>query len=259
MRILFMASEAFPIIKTGGLADVAGSLPLALKKQDIDVRLFMPAYRGAKDLVRKKQKPIYFGNPLGNTECWVIPAKHPTEDLDIFLLDAPDAFDRDGGPYLDNQGTDWPDNDLRFALFSRIGALLGLGGDMIGFRPDLIHCNDWQTGLTPALLHQWGGKNIPSLDTIHNVQYQGNFLAWNRERLGISSEQFSVYGLEFHGQISYMKAGIWFSNHLSTVSPTYATEITTPEFGMGLDGLISSRSDQLTGILNGIDTEKWDS
>lgn len=257
MRILFAASEATPMVKTGGLADVAGSLPLALKENDVDIRLFMPAYKGVKDSVRDLQKPIYFGNPLGISDCWVIPAKHPTHDLDIYLLDAPDAFERDGGPYLDANGNDWFDNDLRFALFSRIGALLALAGDMIDFRPDLIHCNDWQTGLMPALLHQWGGKSIPSLYTIHNLQYQGNFSAWNRERLGISGEQFSVYGLEFHGQISYMKAGIWFSQHLSTVSPTYAKEIATSEFGMGLDGLISGKKDNLTGVLNGIDIETW--
>lgn len=252
-----MASEVFPLIKTGGLADVAGSLPLALKESGVDVRLFMPAYKGIKDMVRDMQKPIYFGNPLGISDCWVIEAKHPTEDMTIYLLDAPAAFERDGGPYLDANGVDWPDNDLRFALFSRIGALMSLAGDMIGFRPDIIHCNDWQTGLTPALLRQWGGKGIPTVYTIHNLQYQGNFPAWNRERLGISGEQFSVHGLEFHGQISYMKAGIWFSSHLSTVSPTYAKEITTAEYGMGLDGLVSSKAHQLTGIINGINVEEW--
>ncbi len=257
MRILFMASEAYPFIKTGGLADVAGSLPYALKKLDIDIRLFMPAYKGIKDKVKDLKKPIYFKNPLAVSETSLIPCMHPELDLPMYLLDAPDLFDRKGTPYGDETGAEWVDNDLRFALFCRIGALIGLSGDMMGFQPDLIHCNDWQTGLTPALLHQWGGHNIPSLFTIHNLEYQGNFSGWNRERLGISGEQFSMNGLEFHGQISYIKAGIRFSDHITTVSPTYAKEILEPQFGAGLDGLLTSRKNHLSGILNGIDVEQW--
>ncbi len=252
-----MASEAYPFIKTGGLADVAGSLPPALLKHDIDIRLFIPAYKGIKDKVRQMQKPISFGNPLGVAETHLIPCKHPDFDLNMYLLDAPALFDKEGGPYGDEKGQDWPDNNLRFALFSRIGALMGLSGDMMNFQPHLIHCNDWQTGLAPALLHQWGGNNLPSLFTIHNLEYQGNFSAWNRERLGISGEQFSMNGLEFHGQISYIKAGIRFSDHITTVSPTYAKEILTPQLGAGLDGLLSSRKDDLSGILNGIDNKEW--
>ncbi len=252
-----MASEAYPFIKTGGLADVAGSLPPALLEQNIDIRLFMPAYKGLKDKVRFLQKPLDFKNPLGISQTSLIPCQHPHLDLKMYLLDAPDLFEREGGPYGDEQGKDWFDNDLRFALFSRIGALIGLSGGLMNFQPDLIHCNDWQTGLTPALLHQWGGHNVPSLFTIHNLEYQGNFSAWNRERLGISGEQFSMNGLEFHGQISFMKAGIRFSNHITTVSPTYAQEILTSKFGAGLDGLLTSRKDDLSGLLNGIDTHEW--
>ncbi len=257
LRVLFMASEAYPFVKTGGLADVAGSLPPALLSHDVDIRLFIPAYRGVKDKVRSKGKPISFGNPLGAGETFVIPGRHPDCDLPVYLLDMPDLFERSGSPYGDDSGKDWPDNNLRFALFSRIGALMGLAGGMMGFQPHIIHCNDWQTGLTPALLHQWGGHNIPSLFTIHNLAYQGNFSAWNREKLGISGEQFSMNGLEFHGQISYIKAGIRFSDHITTVSPTYAQEILTEKFGAGLDGLLTSRKDNLSGILNGIDDDIW--
>ncbi len=259
MRVLYMASEIHPLAKTGGLADVAASLPYAIAACDshIDIRLLMPAYSGVKDIVTHKRKPIKLGYLLGDFEAALIPCKHPG-GLDMYLLDCPDAYERGNGLlYLDEHKNDWADNDLRFALFSRVGAMIALSGGMMGFAPDIIHCNDWQTGLTPAFLHQWAGRRAPCVFTIHNLQFHGSFPAWNRHRLGITGEYFSVNGLEFHGQISFLKAGIWFSDYLTTVSPTYAHEITTEEYGAGLAGLISGSKDRLKGILNGINYDEW--
>ncbi len=259
MRVLYMASEIYPLAKTGGLADVAASLPRAIASYDtqIDIRLLMPAYHGVKDLVTHMKEPIKLGCLLGDFEAALIPCKHPG-GLDMYLLDCPDAYERGKGLlYLDEYKNDWDDNDLRFALFARVGAMIAMSGGMMGFAPDIVHCNDWQTGLTPAFLQQWGGRRPPCLLTIHNLQFHGNFPAWNRQRLGIAGEYFSVNGLEFHGQISFLKAGIWFSDYLSTVSPTYAHEITTEEHGAGLAGLISGSKDRLQGILNGIDYDEW--
>lgn len=259
MRVLYIASEIYPLAKTGGLADVAASLPHAIASydSDIDIRLLMPAYSGVKDMVTHMGSPIKLGCLLGDFEAELIPCKHPN-GLDMYLLDCPAAYERGKGLlYLDEHKNDWADNDLRFALLSRVGAMIAISGGMMGFAPDIIHCNDWQTGLTPAFLHQWAGRTPPCIFTIHNLQFHGNFPAWNRHRLGIAGEYFSVNGLEFHGQISFLKAGIWFSDYLATVSPTYADEITTEEYGAGLAGLISGSKDRLKGILNGISHDEW--
>lgn len=257
MRILFASSEISPMAKTGGLADVSAALPAALADLGVDVRLAMPAYQSALDLARNKQTPIPLGNILGMGEVAAIPARTPDHGLPIWLIDCPALFRRQGGLYVDNEGWDWPDNAVRFALLSHAVARLSLGDTGTGLRPDAVHVNDWHLGLVPALLAAQPAGRTPSLLTIHNLAFQGVFEAELFPRLGLPDELFTTEGAEFYGRISFLKAGIRFADRLSTVSERYAQEILTPEFGCGLDGLLRTRADDLFGILNGIDCVSW--
>ena len=243
--------------KTGGLADVSAALPAALADLGVDMRLVMPAYDGALELARNKQTPIRLGNILGLGEAAAIPARTPDHGLPIWLIDCPALFRRQGGLYLDSEGRDWPDNAVRFALLSHVVARLAVGDASIGWRPDAVHVNDWHLGLVPALLAGQPGRRTPSLLTIHNLAFQGVFEAEVFPRLGLPGELFTTAGAEFHGRISFLKAGIRFADRLSTVSPRYAQEILTAEFGCGLDGLLRERTGDLIGIVNGIDCDSW--
>ncbi len=257
MKVLFVSSEAYPLVKTGGLADVAGALPAALKRMGEDLRLMLPAYPEALDKAEKKGRAIRLGDPLGTGETRLIPGQMPDSGLKIWLVDNPELFARDGGLYLGPDGHDWPDNHLRFALLARAAAMVCVGGNMMGWKPDVVHANDWQTGLVPAYLDQWGGSKVPSVFTIHNIHYQGLFDPDVIPGIGLRHEHFSMHGVEFHGSVSYLKSGLFYSSRITTVSPTYAREIRSTEQGTGFQGLLSLRDDDLTGVLNGIDCETW--
>lgn len=253
MNVLFVASECAPFIKTGGLADVIGAVPKALAAQEASVRVLIPTYPALASLVATGQTVMTFDDLFGGAARVVsVQAK----GLDLLLLEAGHLFDRPGSIYLGPDGRDWPDNDLRFAALSSVGALIGLRG--IGdWRPDVINAHDWQAGLVSAYLRQSGQKAPPVVLTIHNIAFQGIFDATRLSALELHSDLFTSEGIEYFGKISFLKAGIAFADKITTVSPTYAAELLTPDFGMGLDGLLRARQDDLSGILNGIDLEVW--
>ncbi|MEZ5536599.1 MAG: glycogen synthase GlgA [Thiolinea sp.] len=258
MRVLFAASEVFPLIKTGGLADVAYGLPQALQQQGADVRLMLPAYH---DVLLKLDEPRVLGSleiqGAGRAHSVrILEAQHEAFACPLWLVDCPELFERPGNPYLHPDGYDWPDNAERFCVFSRTVARLA--GDALGlnWHPDVVHVHDWQTGLVPALL-----EDLPdpprSVFTIHNLAYGGQFSHDTYARLQLPWHWWSDEGVEFYSGFSMLKAGIVYAGEVTTVSPTYAQEICTPAFGYGLDGLLRSRSYKLHGILNGVDYAAW--
>lgn len=257
MRILFVAAEAYPLIKTGGLADVAGALPQALAEAGDDVRLMLPAYPEALAGVEGAELVASFGDVLGTGPVRIVGGRVPGQRLPIWLVDSGAMFDRPGNPYVRADGSDWPDNFLRFAVLSYAAARVGLEG-VADWRPDIVHGNDWQTGLIPAYLKLWGAARPATVFTVHNLAYQGRFAPHILPRIGLPVEAFSVNGVEFHGDVSYLKAGLYYTDRITTVSPTYAHEIQREGEGLGLQGLLMARDKDLTGILNGEDTRIWD-
>ncbi|HEC20459.1 MAG TPA: glycogen synthase GlgA [Gammaproteobacteria bacterium] len=255
MRILFAASEAYPLIKTGGLGDVAGSLPRALLELGQDVRLILPAYATVLGQLEAPRTLAEFSE--AGQSVSVVEGQMPESPLKVWLVDAPGYFDRPGNPYLDSNGQPWADNAERFALFSRMVTRLALNQAGLDWAPDIVHCNDWQTGLAPALL-DLATQRPATVFTIHNLAYQGLFPEDTFHKLGLPASWWSHHALEFHNQLSFIKGGLVFADRINTVSPTYAREIQTAEFGYGLEGLLRHRSAALSGILNGIDTREWD-
>jgi starch synthase len=253
VRILFVASEIFPLAKTGGLADVCASLPRALAALGHDIRLVLPAYPGARACLEAAGPQIPVQDLPG---VGLIPGQLPGTGLPVVLVEAARWFDRPGGPYGDVRGRDWPDNAERFHGFAR--AVCAIAGDRagLGWRPHLVHCHDWQTGLVPALLSLESSRPA-TVFTVHNQSFLGRFDHEQFAALGLPAVWWSPEALEFHGDFSFLKAGLVFADQLTTVSPSYARELQTPEFGCGLDGLLRHRAADFTGILNGIDTEVW--
>ncbi|HEX7853137.1 MAG TPA: glycogen synthase GlgA [Sphingobium sp.] len=258
MRVLAIASEMHPLIKTGGLADVVGALPGALAHHGWQVTTLIPGYptvmkriapEGGATLRTAKRYPALFG-----ANARVVRVNH--EGRDLLVLDAPALFDREGGPYLDMAGHDWSDNWRRYAALSAVGADLAAGG-LRHFRPDIVHAHDWQAALTLAYLRHGRAPHVPGVLTIHNLAFQGRFDAHLFGALGLPHEAWSVEGVEYYGGVGYLKAGLQYADAITTVSPSYAREIRTGEWGMGLDGLLRERGDALHGIVNGIDTEEW--
>lgn len=253
-RVLFVSSEVFPLAKTGGLADVSGALPKALARLGADVRVMLPGYSQALDLVRR----LDVVNSCDLPEGRLLAGWMPDSEIPVILFDAPALFRRGGGLYQDDDGQDWPDNDRRFAAFCRAAASVALGKTALGWRPQIVHANDWHTGMVPAFLHYSGEAPPKSVFTIHNLSFQGNFPLAAFAGLGLPAEILSPDGIEFYNQVSFIKAGIRYSDRLTTVSPTYAREILTPEHGCGLDGVLRTRASDLVGILNGVDYSVWD-
>jgi starch synthase len=255
-RVLIASSEAHPLVKTGGLGDVAASLPMALRDLGHDARLILPAYPSAKKQVRelKHLMDLRLGGAVGSVQ--LLGGMLPDRDLPVYLVDAPAYFCRVGNPYTDVSGRDWGDNPERFLLFGRIVAHMALGLPPLDWRPDILHCNDWQTGMAPALLHDREDRPA-TVFTIHNLAYQGVFDRGTFDRLHLPGSLWSVSGLEFHQRMSFIKGGIVFSDRVNTVSPRYADEVRTPRFGCGLDGLLRQLGGRFRGILNGIDYRIW--
>ena len=248
-KVLSVASEWGPLIKTGGLADVVGALPGALAGQGWEMRVMIPAYRGVLKSL-KAAKEVWQSADLFGAPARLMQGK--VGALVVLALDAPHLFDRTGGPYSDNAG-DYADNGERFAALSYVAAevaRIGVGG----WKPDIVHVHDWQTGLVPWYLR---GSDIPSVITIHNIAFQGRFAREKLEALGLTQADFQRDGVEFWGDISTLKAGLMAADAITTVSPRYADELMRPEFGMGLEGVLQMRARDLHGILNGIDTETW--
>jgi len=257
LRVLFVTTEMDDFVRVGGLAAVSAALPRALRALS-DVRIILPGYREVVEQFTHIQ--IVGQSPaLGEMPaCSLGLASTKDGLLPVYVLLCPQLYDRPGNPYGDELGRDWPDNDVRFARLASVAAELAAGTLDKNWAADLVHVNDWQAALVPAYL-AWRGVKIPSILTIHNLAYQGLFPKETLRRIGAPADSFHIDGLEFYDQLSFLKGGIIYASHLTTVSETYAKEITTSELGCGLEGLLQRRSDahQLTGILNGID-ESWD-
>lgn len=256
MRVLFVTAEAFPLAKSGGLADVSGALPEALKRQGVDVRILLPGYPRAVAALKNAQLEIKLDPLLGVEGAALISGELPGTDVRVWLIHAPALYLRNGGLYQDASGRDWPDNALRFGFLSYVARAMA-DGLLENWRPDIIHANDWHAGLLPLLLAMRNGPKPATVFTIHNMAFQGNFPAQACAELDIPVPCFHADGAEFYGQLSFLKAGIRYADRITTVSPAYAEEILTPEFGCGLDGVLRARADALSGILNGIDATVW--
>ena len=259
MRVLFATSEAYPLIKTGGLADVSGALPNAinhLKQFTGDIKILIPGYSAVLAKL-KSVHTITNIDVLGQT-CTLLSGKMPDSGLPVIAIHNPELYERAGGPYSDENGMDWLDNALRFGVLSRVASLLCSNNSPLpNWQPDLIQCNDWQTGLAPAYMKLVDHSTTKSILSIHNLAFQGCFDANWLKALELPAEHFQINGFEYFKQISFLKAGLFYADKLSTVSPTYAQEIQSKQFGFGLEGLLKTRQDDLTGILNGIDTHEW--
>jgi starch synthase len=256
LKILFASSEAYPLIKTGGLADVSGSLPRALLRLGHDVRLLLPAYRDALQQARAAGIKKIAALTIGTHDISILESRLPGSRVKIWLIDCPEFFDRPGNPYLDSNNRDYADNNLRFLLLSRVAAELALNRCGLDWQPDVLHCNDWQTALAPAYL-QPHAQRPATVFTIHNLAYQGLFGYDTFTASALPAAFWHFSALEFHGQFSFIKGGLVYADRINTVSPTYAREIQTDRFGYGLQGLLQYRSKHLSGILNGIDAEEW--
>jgi len=255
MRVLFASSEIYPLAKTGGLADVSAALPIALADLGVDVRLVMPGYPEALDTAADLKVAARITD--GGAPTRVLSARLPDSGLPVWLVDCPALFKRGGGLYQNAEGEDWRDNHQRFSLLSHVAAKIAAGEVVADWRADVVHANDWHTGLIPLLLENKRGARPATLFTVHNLAFQGLFPAGALAELRLPEGLFRPDGLEFHGRISFLKAGIRYSDRCNTVSPCYAREILTSEFGCGLDGLLNDRASHLSGILNGIDCAVW--
>ncbi|HVY19688.1 MAG TPA: glycogen synthase GlgA [Bauldia sp.] len=251
--VLAVASEVFPIIKTGGLADVVGALPAALRGHGVTMRVMMPGYPAAMAAL-KNGEAVWSSKALHGGPARLLAAT--AHGLDLLVLDAPHLYGRPGNPYLGPDGADWGDNWRRFAALSFVAAEVGRGA-LPGFQPDIVHVHDWQAALAAVYLKTGGKTAVKSIITIHNLAFQGNFAASIFPELGLPQTVFGIDGVEYYGGVSYLKGGLQFADAITTVSPTYADEICTPAGGMGLDGLLRARRDVLSGIVNGIDIDIW--
>ena len=256
-RVLFVTSEAEPLAKSGGLADVSRALPIALKRQGIDVRILLPGYPGAIGQLANPRIETRLKPMLGVESAALISGLLPESDVPVWLVHAPSLFSRTGGLYQDDNGQDWIDNAVRFAFFARVATEIA-AGRILDWKPDVVHANDWHTGLVPLLLAMEKGPKPATVFTIHNLAFQGNFPREVLPSIGIPERAFSDGDVEFYGQVSYLKAAIRYSDRVTTVSPTYASEVLSPELGCGLDGVLQARRQNFCGILNGIDNELWD-
>nr|WP_324260124.1 glycogen synthase GlgA [Cellvibrio fontiphilus] len=254
-KILFATSEVYPLIKTGGLADVAASLPRALLKLGQDVKILLPAYASVMQKLTTGVKQVAQFQ-IDGRDISIKQTRLPGSRLNVLLVDIPEFSEREGNPYCGPDGSDWFDNHKRFYLFSKAAELIALDLAQLDWRPDIVHCNDWQTGLIPALLSLHPQRPV-TVFTIHNLAYRGLFSYQAFADLNLPQGFWHHERLEFYGQMSFMKGGLAFADYVTTVSPSYATEIQRPEFGCGLDGLMRYRKESLVGILNGIDMDEW--
>jgi len=254
-RILFCASEVYPLIKTGGLADVAGSLPQALTREGNELHIVMPAYQAVLSKL-KRPATVLVETGVYDYSVRISQTTLPGTRVPVLLIECPELYDRPGNPYLDEYGEPWPDNAMRFAVFNRMILLIAMNRCGLQWQPHIVHCNDWQTGLVPALLSN-EARRPSTVFTIHNLAYQGIFDRATFETLKLDDYLWHYERLEYHGQFSFIKGGLVFADRVNTVSPHYAQEIQTTEFGHGMQDLLQHRSDRLNGIINGVDTRTW--
>lgn len=257
MKILFAAAEVFPLIKTGGLADVVGALPQALAAIGADVRLVLPGLPSILQGLEQSTVVCELGPLFGTARTTLRLGHFAHNGMAVYVVDAPYLYRRAGNPYLGGDGLEWPDNLQRFALLGWVAAHLAAGELDAQWTPDVLHAHDWHAAMACAYLACHPGNAVATVFTIHNLAYQGLFPAEDFHLLGLPSRLMVPQGLEFHGQLSFMKAGLKFAHRVTTVSPSYAQEIATEEFGCGLDGVVRARGGQVSGILNGVDPDIW--
>jgi len=260
MRVLHVCSEIYPLLKTGGLADVAGALPVAQAKSGCDARVLVPGFPALRAGILDQRLVAEIAPAFGAEAIRLYRGTLPSSSLAVYVIDAPDLYDRPGNPYADANNHAYPDNYRRFALLGWIAARMADGLDA-SWQPQVVHAHDWHAGLAPAYLkaaEQATGRRLAgSVQTIHNLAYQGNFPGHVFGELGLPAHFYSVDGLEFHGNCSFLKSGLYYADKLTTVSPTYAREIQGSEQGCGFDGLLRTRAGDLAGILNGVDDAVW--
>ena len=254
LSVLAVASEVYPLIKTGGLADVAGALPGALGAHGVEVRTLLPGYPQVLRQIGPGETVARFDDLFGGAAD-VIAAR--AGGLDVLVIDAPHLYDRPGGPYSGPDGIDWPDNAHRFATLGKVAAEIGLGATGLP-RADVVHMHDWQAGLAAAYLAYADRPRPGMVATIHNIAFQGWFPPAIFGSLGLPAHAMAMEGVEYYGGVGYLKAALNFADRVTTVSPTYASEILEPDGGVGLDGLLRARAAVVSGVLNGIDTQVWD-
>ncbi|PMC26545.1 glycogen synthase GlgA, partial [Klebsiella aerogenes] len=253
MQVLHVCSEMFPLLKTGGLADVIGALPAAQIADGVDTRVLLPGYpdirRGITDAQVVTRRDTFAGR--------ITLLFGHFNGVGIYLIDAPHLYDRPGSPYHDANMNAYTDNVLRFALLGWVGSEMACGLDPF-WRPEVVHAHDWHAGLTPAYLAA-RGRPAKSVFTVHNLAYQGMFYSWHMNEIELPWSFYNMHGLEFNGQISFLKAGLYYADHITAVSPTYAREITEPQYAYGMEGLLRQRQHEgrLSGILNGVDDAIW--
>lgn len=258
MKVLFVSSEVFPLIKTGGLADVSGSLPIALQHLGVDIRILMPGYPAVLNQLKDLHSIgfLEYLPHIGYAELLL--GTIADTSMQVIAIKAPSLYERDGGPYVDTHGNEWQDNPIRFGVLSKVAAILASSNSPIKeWLPNIVHCNDWQTGLAPAYMKLTEHSTAKAIISLHNMAFQGCFAPHWVSSLGLPSMAFGIEGFEYHGQLSFLKAALVYSEAISTVSPRYAKEIQTAAFGFGLEGLLTKRGNEIKGILNGIETDEW--
>lgn len=254
IEVLSVASEAYPLIKTGGLADVAGALPGALAPHGVTMRTLLPGYPAVMGKLTGGRVVRDIDDLFGVT-AKLVAAR--VDGLDVIVIDSPPLYERPGNPYVGPDGWDWPDNWKRYAALGWVAAELGMGL-VDGYRPQVIHAHDWQAGLAPAYIKFGPRDDVKTIMTVHNMAFKGFFGADIFGQLRLPPQAFGLGGVEYHGGVSYLKGGMECADFVTTVSPNYADEIRTPAFGMGLEGLLNGRAETVAGILNGIDLSAWD-
>jgi starch synthase len=258
LRVLFATPELAPWVKSGGLGDVSAALPSALRAEGADVRLLVPGYAPLLDVARIARVVARIPVPGGALRSARLLYVESAFGAPVYLVDCPEYYRRPGTAYQDAEGRDWEDNALRFGLLSRIAALLASTATPLAWRPEVLQCHDWPAALAPAYLHHGSGAAAATVMTVHNLAFQGNFEPQTIAQLGLPRAAYQMEGVEFHGRLSFLKAGLYYADRITTVSEHYAQEIQTPEYGCGFDGLLRHRRTRLSGIINGIDTALWD-
>lgn len=254
MRVLYVSTEVYPALKTGGLADVNAALPGALTALGADVRLLLPAFPSLRAALQGAKPVAQLVAPIAGARANIL--RGTLDGVTAYLIEAGELFAYSGNPYVDAQGRDRANNHLRFALLGWVAARFA-DGSINAWRPDIVHAHDWHAGLAPAYLTARGGERPGSVFTVHNLAFQGEFPGDTFPQLALPDSFFSLYGLEFYGKVNFMKAGLHYADRITTVSPTYAREIQQAEFGFGMEGLLQSRAGALSGILNGVDRAHW--
>lgn len=258
MKVLHVAAEIFPLVKTGGLADVTGALLPALNLRGIDARVVLPGFPAILDGIRQQKKIAEIGAAFGAAQVTIRQGRLPGNGVQAYIVDAPWLYQREGNPYSGPDGQGWPDNPRRFALLSWAAAHLAFGEFDPYWKAAVLHAHDWHSGLALAYLAAHPAHKVRTAFTVHNLAYQGQFDLADRHELGLPSSVMGLSGVEFHGHGNFMKAGLTYADRITTVSPRYAQEICTPEFGCGLDHLLTQRRRVLSGVLNGVDYSVWD-